>query len=59
MMYLIMFFLLSLSHLEGMNLPGTAPYWEFFKYALWFNDASSECKIWDLNGSFFRLISYV
>lgn len=42
MMYLLMFFSLSLSHHPGMNGSHSMVYWQFFKYALWFNDASSE-----------------
>ena len=42
--YLAMFFCLSLSHHPGMNGGHTLAYWHFFKYALWFNDAASECE---------------
>lgn len=42
MMYLIMFFILSISHHPGMNGSHAMFYWQFFKYALWINDASSE-----------------
>lgn len=44
--YLVMFFCLSLSHIPGMNAGHTVAYWHFFKYALWFNDAASATSTW-------------
>ena len=42
MMYLVLFFILSLRHHPGMKKPETWFYWHFYRFALWLVDASSK-----------------
>jgi len=42
LLYLVLFFVLSLRHHQGMNTPGTWFYWHFYRFGIWLVDASSE-----------------
>ena len=42
LLYLVFIFSLSIRHHPGMNQPHHWLYWQYFRYALWLTDASSE-----------------